>query len=359
MSQRGLAVLLACFPEPKKAGMARHTLGGGPGPHDDEFLDEVVFKVNGKHRASVHDPRRVWLGTLTPALTWGLFGLVANGWVGLLIWGVVGAACGGPFTYYALHHASKGELEHIGHGLPADSSALLSFVETEEPQRLLAAVADQSAAVASVAAIDDDLGVRVLPESTSKAGQTLASMIVSRYPSTDAAAKAAAKLGGDKKLAEKNQVELVLTTDADGRRHAADPKFGVGAMVRSDIVTWGVFGVVVGAIAGAAGGGALEGGVVTGIAWAVFGVLAGSLYGRWVGTAVSGRSLKGIGALLAPGTSAVLAWADGPASAPALEALAAPGVEQLVLDFATADGGAVIRPANDSVRITPPEPSRS
>ncbi len=354
MSEKRLTLLLACFADPKGAGLARHTLGGGPGPHDEDFLDSVVFKVNGKHKASVHDPRRVLIGTLTPALTWGLFGLVANGWVGLLIWGVLGALCGGPYTYYTLHHASKSELKRVGAALPADSSALLTFVETGDPARLLAAAERASASVASVASIGDDLSVTVLPEGGSSSGaastgSALASMVVVRYPDPDGAAMAAARFAADKKLAAEDQIELVIKTDADGRRHVADPKFGVAAKTKSDIVSWGGFGVVVGAIAGATGGGILEGGVLTGIGWGIFGAFAGALYGLWVGRGVSGRRLKGIGKLLAPGTSAVLAWTDGAASAGALDVLAPAGTRRLVLNFTPVERGAVL----DSAAVPP------
>jgi hypothetical protein len=71
----------------------------------------------------------------------------------------------------------------------------------------------------------------------------------------------------------------VIETDANRRRHVTDPKSGVAAWVKSDFVSWGLFGVLVGAISGASGGGTLKGGVVTGIAWAIFGLFAGGLYG--------------------------------------------------------------------------------
>ena len=52
---------------------------------------------------------RVVAGTVTPAVTWGLFGLLASGgWSGLLIWAVVGAVCGG---LYALLHRAPGHEE--------------------------------------------------------------------------------------------------------------------------------------------------------------------------------------------------------------------------------------------------------
>src|ERR1044071_3532423 len=77
-------------------------------------------------------------------------------------------------------------------------------------------------------------------------------------------------------------------------------------------------GLVCGALAGATGGGGfvgfLEGGLVTGVAWGLFGLGAGALYGLWAGRATSARRLEGIGPILAPGTSTLLAWAEGPLS---------------------------------------------
>jgi hypothetical protein len=67
-----------------------------------------------------------------------------------------------------------------------------------------------------------------------------------------------------------------------------------------------------GAIAGAFGGGIFKGAVVTGIGWALFGLFAGSLYGLWVGRSTSAHRLKGIGPILAPGSSMLLAGWDEP-----------------------------------------------
>ena len=86
-------------------------------------------------------------------------------------------------------------------------------------------------------------------------------------------------------------------------------------MVKEDIIGWGVFGVAVGAITGFVGNGgilgSIESGVVTGVLWAIFGLFAGALYGLWAGRAVSARRLKGVGPLLPPDSSVILAWADG------------------------------------------------
>jgi hypothetical protein len=62
---------------------------------------------------------------LTPALTWGAFGLVLGsaGLASAVIWSMIGAVCGGLYSYYAVRHATKTELARIGGRLPAQSSA--------------------------------------------------------------------------------------------------------------------------------------------------------------------------------------------------------------------------------------------
>ena len=78
-----LGVLLVCFDKLKAAAKARHSLDQKLRSGGDALLDTVILQVNAKHKVSVYpprrDPRRVVQGTLTAALTWGLFGLVAGG----------------------------------------------------------------------------------------------------------------------------------------------------------------------------------------------------------------------------------------------------------------------------------------
>ena len=95
------------------------------------ILDQVVIAVNAKHTARVHDPRRTLAGSLTPALTWGIFGLLAGGLESLAVWAVLGAICGGLYAYLFEHRLTKDELGRIGGSLPANSSALVAWV----PQR--------------------------------------------------------------------------------------------------------------------------------------------------------------------------------------------------------------------------------
>jgi hypothetical protein len=361
---RALGVLLACFDGIKTAGKARRSLDAQLKAQGDTLLDTVVLQVNPKHKASVHDPRRVVQGTLTATLTWGLFGLLAGGLRGLAIWAILGAICGGLWAYYTEHLLRKDELTRIGAHLPANSSALLTFAETRDPRSLLKATAAHDPATASVAAIGDDLAARVfagatdpieLPRSpghgaipADQAAPT--SMIMLRYPNAGTAKQVASRaIPSSKQAASPVQVELVIWADSGGRRHVADPSQGVKAWAKSDLISWGLFGLVVGALAGAFGGGGVHSfvsdAVATGIGWAVFGLVAGALYGLWAGRAVSARRLKGLSGLLVPGRSILIAWADGPVRDGDIAPFAAPGSQLLILRFNSVEGGAVLEAA--------------
>ena len=361
-----LGVLLGCFDGTKAAGKARRSLDAQLKAQGAALLDSVVVQVNAEHKASVYDPRRVVQGTLTATLTWGLFGLVAGGHKRAAIWAILGAVCGGLWAYYTEHLLRKDELARIGARLPANSSALVIFAESSDPRSLLKAAAAHAPVTASVAAVGDDLGARVFAGATDPIevsrspgggvippGQTApTSMIMLRYPGTGTAKQIAAKAAPTSKkaaAASPVQVELVIWADPGGRRHVADPSQGVKAWAKADLVSWGLFGLVVGALAGAFGGGGVHSfvsdAVVTGIGWAVFGLVAGALYGLWAGRAVSARRLKGLGGLLAPGSSMLVAWADGPVSANTIDTFTAPGSQRLILRFNAIEGGAVLEAA--------------
>lgn len=358
-NDRKLAVLLACFPDAHAAGNARKPLEDKLRSVGDLILDTTVVKVNAKHKAAVHDPRRVTAGTLTAGFTWGLFGLVTGGWLGAVIWAVLGGLCGGGYAYYGEHLETKAELASLGARLPAQSSALLTFAETSDPRRLLAATADHAPSAASIAAIGDDLSVHVFagagnPMEVSRSSgahalspdrATAVDLIMVRYAAPDTAKQVASRITkANGKAPDATQVDLVVETDRHGRRHTHTPKLGTAAMTKSDIVSWGAFGVLAGAISGATDGGIVKSGVVTGIGWAVFGAFAGSLYGLWVGRSISGRRLEAIGPLLAPGTSMLLAWGDGDDQR-TVEVLSAPSSQRLVLRFNAVERGALIEAA--------------
>jgi uncharacterized membrane protein len=363
MNDKQLALLLTCFPGAKAASSSRRSLAARLKAQDDDVLQTTVLRVNAKHRASVHDPQRVLRGTLTSALTWGAFGLVAgtNKVESAIIWAVLGAICGGLYAYTSEHLLSKDEITRLGQALPASSSALVTYVRTDDAKRLLEASEPGSPSTASAATISSELEARVYAGSTmpvelphgSPGGRTptneisLLNMILVRYPDATTARQLAAKASKDGTLAKSGpQLELVVETRPDGRRRVADPAEGVAAMSRSDVISWGAFGLVFGAIAGLVGGGGILGflkaGVATGVGWAVFGLIAGALYGLWAGRSISARRLNGIGEILPAGSSALLAWADGPLRDETLTALDGPGARRLVLCFNPIDGGAVL-----------------
>jgi hypothetical protein len=234
----------------------------------------------------------------------------------------------------------------------------VTYVETGDPSRLLGAAGAHSPLTASVAVVDANLGARVFagvstpvevphgsPARPVLDQTSILSMLLVRYPDPKAAGRVAAQWS--KGQAHNGaQIELVIETDGNGRRRVSDPTRGTAAWARSDVISWGLFGLVFGALVGAIGGGGLHGlvdeGLVTGTGWAVFGLFAGALYGLWAGRSISARRLNGIGPILAPGTSAVLAWADGAPRQETLDALTQPGAHQLVLQFDPVGGGAVL-----------------
>ena len=81
---------------------------------------------------------------------------------------------------------------------------------------------------------------------------------------------------------------------------------------------------------------------VTGVIWAIFGLFAGALYGLWAGRGVSARRLKGVGPLMPPDSSVILAWADGAATERTLGALSTPDAETLGVRFNPVAGGAIL-----------------
>jgi hypothetical protein len=172
-------------------------------------------------------------------------------------------------------------------------------------------------------------------------------MILLRYPSTKTAQQIAARVatsGGQ--MAHPPRIELIGETDHNGHHHVADPTNGAAAWGRSNLISWGGFGLVFGALAGVIGGGGilgvLGGGLLTGVVWGLFGLGAGLLYGMWAGTAISGRRLKGVSPLLPRDSSTLLAWQEGPVTQDVLDTLTAPDAQRLVLRFKPVQGGAIL-----------------
>ena len=362
MSDPQLGVTLLCFATEAGASQARQPFEKQLRSAGDVVLQTTVLKVSGKGQASVFDARRVLRGTLTAALTWGAFGLVAgsNRVESTILWAVIGAICGGLYAYFAEHLITKSELQAIATRLGPRTSALVAFVQTVDPARLLQGSGSFGPSSASIATIGSDLSARVLSGvgttielSASTPGtrlnidrSALLSMVVVRYPDPRVAGQVASQAAKSVGAPGTPQIELVIETDPGGRRRVSDPSHGVEAWAKSDTVSWGLFGLVYGAIVGFLGGGGLFGlfetGIATGIGWAVFGVVAGALYGLWAGRSITAGQLRGIGPLLPNSSSALLAWADGPVEADTLKTLTAPGSERLVLGFNPVEGGALL-----------------
>src|SRR5262249_39122105 len=132
MSDKQAAGALFCFDSENAAAKARKPFEAKLGAGGDNVLRTAHPEGEGKRPASVHDPRRVLAGMLTPALTWGLFGLIAgtNKVESTIIWAVLGAICGGAYAYFAEHVLTKSELARIGASMDPRSSALLIAAET-------------------------------------------------------------------------------------------------------------------------------------------------------------------------------------------------------------------------------------
>ena len=173
---------------------------------------------------------------------------------------------------------------------------------------------------------------------------TVLTMLLLRYPGERTAREVAAKAAEAR--GDALQVELVFESAKSGKRRVVSPTTGVAAMGKSDVVSWGGFGLVFGLIVGFAGNGgvlsSIESGVVTGVLWAIFGLVAGALYGLWAGRAVSARRLKGVGPLLPPDSSVILAWADGAVDEPAINKVATAATERLALRFRAVGHGAIL-----------------
>jgi hypothetical protein len=360
-----LGALLVCFTQRKAAAKARRPLEAQLRSSGDAALDTTVLQVDKTHKASVHDPHRVILGTLTSLLTWGLFGLVSGGITSLVISALLGALWGGGIAYYRLHHVTKAQLGRLGKQLPAPSSALLTFAETSDSRRLLAAAAHHRPSTASVAVIADDLSARVFvgdadgvveiprrsPDSQPSSNESARlSLILFRYPDDATAKQVASRIAASDETENAPRVELVVQTDPSGRRHVTDPEFGVGAVARYNVVSWGGLGLICGALAGVTGSsgllGFLKGGLVTGLAWGLFGLAAGALYGLWAGRATSARELERVGPILAPDTSTLLVWFEGRLNRDTIDTLAAgTGTQRLILSFELTEAGALLEAA--------------
>ena len=235
-----LCVLLACFAGPRQAAKIYRQLDRRIGQSGDAVLDLVIVKINTKHRAQVHDPRRTLGGILTPALTWGIFGLLAGGLESLAVWAVLGAVCGGLYAYYFEHTVTKDELKRIGGWLPGNSSAIVAFVRGTDPRRILSSIASYQPTTASVAAVTADLSAQVYSGTAQQPVETSATtagaaptaatdkavglnMVLVRFVGEHAAREALAKSGSVGQDNKAPQVELFVEANEQGRRRVSTP----------------------------------------------------------------------------------------------------------------------------------------
>jgi hypothetical protein len=359
---RQLGVLVMSFRGRKSARKARRTLDAELHAREGTVLDSTVVEVNAKHKAFGYDPHRLLPGTLVPALTWGLFGLVlgSSGWVSGVVWAVIGGVCGGLFSYYSVTHLSKHAWARIGGRLPANSSTLAVYAEIDDVRALLEPAGKLGPTTASVAGISADLSPHVfagpgmaveVPNGAHSTGivpdgATIMTMVMLRYPGAGTAKQIASSMAEHEKKAGRGlSVEVFVESDADGHLHVVDPKYGSWGWAKSDLVSWGLFGVGVGLLSGLISGGlfgAVDSGITTGLIWAAFGLFAGALYGLWAGRAVSARRLESARRLLSAGTSMVVAWSEQPITGAVLTPYVTTGSRHVVLRFNSIEGGVVL-----------------
>ncbi len=274
------------------------------------------------------------------------------------LWAIIGAVCGGLYAFYTEHLLTKDELRRIGGRLPGDSSAIAAFVRAGDARRVLAAAAPCEPAAASVAAIGADLSARVLagaamPVETSSAppgggpvprhaGSVLSMLLVRYRGKRTARGELARRPAGHKDP----QAELIFEVPDHGRLEVSDPAQGAWAFAKSDLVSWGLFGLVYGLIVGLVSNhgivSAVKDTAVATIICAVFGLAAGALYGLWAGRAVSARRLRGVRPLLPPGTSTVLAWSEEGLTSQVIDSWSEPGSQRLIVRFNPVSDGALL-----------------
>jgi hypothetical protein len=313
-------------------------------------------------------------GLLTAALTWGVFGGLTGGLSGLIVWAVIGGVGGGLFAYYREQPLSGTQLRRIGEGMRPDTSAIVVFLKCGADEAVLStAAAAYGPTTASLVAISGELTARVLagaggptevsaavPDGpraaadtsthTSTDTSTLLNMVLVRLPGQHTVRQALAELAPaktpDPGPPQVMQVEVVLESDPGGGLHVHSPNLGVRFSARSSLVSWGVLGLICGAIGGWAGGGGilgfLGGGLVTGVVWGAFGILAGALYGLFVGNVLSARQRKKMDVIVPPNSSLAFVWADGDLTNEAIDRWAPPGSQRLVVRFDSTSRGIVL-----------------
>ena len=211
----------------------------------DAILDQVVVAINAKRRARVHDPRRTLGGTLTPALTWGIFGLLAGGLERLAVWAVLGAVCGGLYAYYFEHLLTKDELSASAVACRPTPRRSWPSCAGADPRRILSSTDAYQPATASVAAIRADLSAQVhsgaaQPTKAAADQATELRMLLVRFVGQHAARQAVGKSGSAKHQDQKApQVERFIEANEHGRRRVIAPTTGSADFAKLDAPSWG------------------------------------------------------------------------------------------------------------------------
>ena len=303
-------MLLVCFDGRKSASEARRAVEAHLRSHGNEVLDAVVGEVNAKHVAKVHDP------PTGHVVSQGRSSFGQASWQGLLSrahlgsvrttlwqwsWGSPHLRCRRRCVWRRVGVRRRARPDedsaHPDRRLPA--AGVISAPDLrghERPGELARGSCESSAAVASAAVTRDDLTTQVLarPGEPAESGATkvtsdrpiVLSMITVRYPDPVTAGQIAKRMAAAGQTPNAPQIELVLSADRDGHRHVTDPSHGAGFIARSNVVSWGTFGLIFGAIAGGVGGGILNllgNAILTGVGWGLFDRVAGLSYGWWAG----------------------------------------------------------------------------
>lgn len=347
-SSKRLALSLLCFGDAKAAGETRKPLNERLEQAGDRALDEVVLRVSKRGHVRVYDPHRVFAGTLTALGTWGAFGLVASSGrlSSFVLWGVIGAISGGGYAYLSEHLLTRQELKKLGNLLGPETSTLFSSVETRDPEAVGAAAAESSPVTSSVVSIDPELSADFVKGGDVAEPGTELSMLLLRFKGRETAKAEVDKLKGLKAPAKNVQPELIFEVNEQGKTRVSSPSAGVAAMAKTDVISWGGFGLVVGALVGFLHHGGLvgdaESAAATGIGWAVFGLAAGALYGLFAGRGVSARRVRSMSPLLVPDTSTMLAWSDNDISVEDFAGIVTPAPQGVVVRFNSSGDGAAL-----------------
>ena len=219
--------------------------------------------------SALHTPAGPSQARSTSCSTWGVFGLIAGGLQGLWVWGILARDLGCARRPHRTPR-EQGRAQAGRQRLPPDSSAIAIFVQGSDPHNACSPRSGPSSpaprpgrchrpgpfrrrsmrATSSRSSPPERSGAAPAPSQT-----TLLSMLLVRFAGEHGAKKA---LGDSVRAKHPDlrapQVELMVEANKEGRRRVVNPTTGTAVMAKSDIIGWGVCGVVWGAIVGFVGG---------------------------------------------------------------------------------------------------------